>query len=755
MSTKNPYEDFFPLAKEGRGRRTELRGTSREPIIDQTAEEMYLGQREPRWESESMSGEQELARRARDFHAEEEAEKPEMERPRRGTTSGGKDLVGVGGRGSRSEKPPAPFQSKSTESLSVVPDTEREGKNREEFERIKKEFDENEGKIAESRYKAKSRWKVIKETLGFSKQMLEDDTVKEYVGRRKELYQKLMDSGRKTLRGNEQEYEEFMVRYDQETVAINSRTLETDIRAKNAKWSEKALIGFANVSKNYREFISKQFLNEKGKLSAKGIFKGTAIAASVSITLAVALGAALPALGIAAIGAGTTSAWIMRTIGGVGAGYAAKKRMEAGFLESKKKEIEERVKRKIENLKNETDEDWKKMVEGMQLETTIEGKEQDFADVDARHKRMAYLIGGGTIVASALASHFIMPHARGLFGQAWEKVTYLFGGTKAAGFYDAAHSLITGAEIQPKTGGAVVPEQIGKPFLGDTHTIKSGENVWKVTRDMLIEHHDKYGYSDDQAQKLFDSFKNQGILRRLGIRGVENFNDLTADQKHKIWAEGKMPRIIEWYKLHHGGKITDLVHAGDQVTLDDKGRIFLGDTSGMKMGYLHHDIPQGHGAGKAAESYGGRGAVDTSQFDQQIEAARARGAAAETWRQDEVARLGAEAQALNEQAIAGITDANARLWNSWLEGLGGFQLDTPAHQIQEAIGRHTPGVIGDMPMIPTPDELAQTGKAISFTQETFEKFPPLNVRETMQQYLERMSRTNFNLFKALSIIHKL
>ncbi|OGI37208.1 MAG: hypothetical protein A2612_03970 [Candidatus Moranbacteria bacterium RIFOXYD1_FULL_44_12] len=583
----------------------------------------------------------------------------------------------------------------------------------------------------------------------------EGDDVKEYLERRGALYKALRVSGVNAFRGKNEDLQNFLTEYDKSMIAVRTRTWEMDTRAGNAKWYDKAFVKFANVSKNYREFIGKQFLNEKGKLSAKGIFKGTAIAASVSIAIATALGAALPALGIAAVGAAGTTAWGMRIFGGVGAGYAAKKRMEAGFFEKTKKDVERRVLDAVESMKNKTDEQWKGYIEGLEmtsekkLKGILEGEEHKFADVDAKHKRYALAIGSGTVVAGALASHYIMPHARGIFGQTWEKITNSFGDGKT-GFYESSHSPVS---------DAVVPEKTGGPFLGDSHRIKSGENVWKVTREMYIEHAKEYDLKPDdpKIKNLFHSLKKQGFLGRMGIN-AENFNDLSDAEKIKILAENKTANAMEWYKSHHGGKLPSAVREGCTVTLDDKGKLFVEDISQIKAGAVHHEPT--HSAGKAATAAehhgrGGRGAVDTSEFDRRIEDARERGAAAEAFGRSEVARLGAEAQALNEQAVAGLTSANARLWNSWLENLGGFKLNTPASQIQEAIGRFSPGITSDMPLAPTAEEMTQRASAVNFTQETFQKFPPLNARETMQQYLERMSRTSFNLFKALSIKNRL
>lgn len=639
-----------------------------------------------------------------------------------------------------------------------APESETERKNREEFERIKKEFDENENKIAEARHKSKGRLRIIYEALGIRKRSVEDEEIKTFLEKRKKLHPELMAAGRQILSGKEEDWKEFETKYHETAIAIRSRLEEDGLRAKEAGFGN-AFVGLANVSKNYRDFISKQFLKD-GKLTVKGFAKGMATAAAIGFAATSLIAASLPALGVVAVGsAGASAAAVWRGFSSVGAGYSLKKRMEKGFVEKKEKEIQEDVLKIIEAKKQKTDEEWKVFLAEREGGKSITGEEQGFADADAKHKRLALGLAGGTFIAGAIVSHYAVG-IRSLFGQAWEKVTQSFGGTKA-GFYEPAHSPIPDAEVQPKAGGAIDPEKEGKPFLGDSHKIKTGENVWKVTRDMYIENAKEYNLKPDdpKIKNLFHSLKKQGFLNRMGI-DAENFNDLSDADKIKILAENKTANAMEWYKNHHGGKLPSVVQEGNVVTLDDKGRLFVEDTSQIKAGAVHQEPTRGVGRA-AAENYGrggsgkGGGAIDTSQYDQQIENARARGAAADAWGKSEVARLGAEAQVLNEQAVAGLTSANARLWNSWLENLGGFKLNTPASQIQEAIGRLSPGITSDQPLPPTADEMVQRGNTISFTQETFQRFPPLNGRETMQQYLERMSRTNFNLFKALSIKNRL
>ena len=657
-----------------------------------------------------------------------------------------------------------------------VPESETERKNREEFERVKKEFDENEKKISEIRHKSKGRLRIIYEALGIRKRSIEDEEIKSYLEKREKLYPELKETGRLALSGDEKEWGEFEYNYHEAVLAMRSRSQEDGIRAKDAKYGN-VFIGLANLSKNYRDFISRQFLTD-GKMTLKGFAKGAATAAAIGFAATSLIAASLPALGVVAVGsAGAASVAAFRGFTSLGAGYAAKKRMEKGFVEKTMQEVQEEVLKFIEAKKQKTDKEWKDFVAKWEDRTpilhrkTITEREQNFAEADARHKRWALTVAGGTFAAGTIASHYVAPHAKGLFGQAWEKVTQLFGGGKPGIIPEAMHGPITGAEMQPKAGGAVVPEgakrgpitvpeKAGKPFLGDSHRIKSGENVWKVTRDMYIEHAKEYNLKPDdpKIKNLFHSLKNQGYLSRMGIN-AENFNDLSDAEKIKILAENKTANAMEWYKSHHGGKMPSVVREGYMVTLDDKGKLFVGDASQIKAGAVHHEPT--HGAGKtAAETYGrggsGKGGgVDTSQYDQVRETKLKLKQEIETALAEKKARLGAEAQALNEQAVAGLTSANARLWNSWLENLGGFKLNTPASQIQEAIGRLSPGITSDLPLAPTADEMIQRGNAINFTQETFQRFPPLNARETMQQYLERMSRTNFNLFKALSIKNRL
>ncbi len=173
------------------------------------------------------------------------------------------------------------------------------------------------------------------------------------------------------------------------------------------------------------------------------------------------------------------------------------------------------------------------------------------------------------------------------------------------------------ASVPEGPKGPVVPEAPGKfsgsglehtghgEFSGDFARIPKGGSIWKSTREIFMKYPEEYGYNEGQTKNLFNSFREQGILKRLGIRGINNFDDLSLEQKHKIWAEWKTGIAINNYKLLHGGKITDLVHPGDSVRLDEHGKLFFVETSGMKAGYL--DDVRGHGAGRAvAEVFDGK-----------------------------------------------------------------------------------------------------------------------------------------------------
>lgn len=206
--------------------------------------------------------------------------------------------------------------------------------------------------------------------------------------------------------------------------------------------------------------------------------------------------------------------------------------------------------------------------------------------------------------------------------------------------------------------------------------------------------------------------------------------------------------VGEWW-IGSGGKGTPVPEVAKSSPAEVPAKAPI-ETPGVKSDDIHQ-------AARPASSGAGGNVIDTSEFDRRIEEARARGAAAGAQGREAVARLGAEAQVLDAQAISGMTKANLGLLNKWLEeGVGnGFRPSTQAQEVLEGIKNLSPGITSDQPLPPTAGEMIQRGNVVHLAQDMFQKFPPLNARETMQQYMERMSRTNFNLFKALSIKNRL
>jgi hypothetical protein len=138
-------------------------------------------------------------------------------------------------------------------------------------------------------------------------------------------------------------------------------------------------------------------------------------------------------------------------------------------------------------------------------------------------------------------------------------------------------------------------------FSGDTLPIKEQGNIWHTTRDIFIKNHDAYGYNPDDPKihKVFNSLHQKGYLEGMGI-DADNFDDLSDQDKIKIWAENRTANSVKAFSDLHGGKINDLVHPGDSIAMDEHGRILFGETSGVKSGNLHDYVRTSRGGGAAA-----------------------------------------------------------------------------------------------------------------------------------------------------------
>jgi hypothetical protein len=276
-------------------------------------------------------------------------------------------------------------------------------------------------------------------------------------------------------------------------------------------------------------------------------------------------------------------------------------------------------------------------------------------------------------------------------------------------------------------------------------------------------HAEEYGYDDNQTKRLFGSFKDQGILKRLGIKGAD-FDSLSDDQKHKIWAEWKTATAI---KAQGIGNI--VVHPGDSITLDADGHISLGETPGIKAGHLH-DVPRaggaGHvveasapgGAGKAAaETYSGQG--DAAPEPTKFRPTRSPGELAAQAKLD-------QNQWIKENILHPEYGKAAALEGSMMdmninykainliakEALGNpFLPSEKMSDIAEVIKFHVPGVFPEGSETLTYAEQQARTKGVQFLQSLIEKFP-YNPGESYRDYLSKIPleqihdlRKQFNL----------
>jgi len=720
----------------------------KETEVDQMAEELHLAQKEVlKRAQEGSFGE--MLQKSPSFEKNKEQESAADE--------GESEVLKEGQTGSKAGKASEQEMKKS----------------REEFENIKREFDEIETKIAEARNKVRGRLKIIAEALGIVKRSEKDEEIKYFLKELEELRPKLMAAGRKTLVGNEEEYKAFEIEYHEAMVAIRLRLKEDEIRAREAGFG-KFFIGLANVSKNYREFISRQFLKD-GKLTVKSFAKGMAIAGAAGFTAVSLLASALPALGIVAAGsAGAVSGLAFRGFTSLGAGYSLKKRLEKSFIEKKQKEILADVSKLIEAKKQKTDEEWKKFIEEKEGGKTIAEEEQLFVDADTKHKRLALGLGAGTFLLGTAISHY-SADIRNLIGQAWERV---FGGSLAGGggvgigsetpsvkahgggppmVEGGAKGTVTVPEgtgrgtlsvderygagkYGPEGYGTEAEGHIPEEFRGVSKVIDSGGNIWKATRDAYIENPEKYGYDSNspKLKNLFRSLKEQGYLRRLGIR-ANSFGDLSDSEKIKIWAENRTANSVQKLAEAQGGRVRDLVHPGDTIFLKPDGTIVFENTSGIKAGYLF-DVqrPRGFGGGYEPQGKGGESSIDTSEFDRKIAEARARGEAADARlaqiRGPIAVELAAEDARLQEVDISRAQELMDYIQGKIYGEGTGIDWKGPAREFRKRMLEKF--IVSDQPMGPPSDffEKRQYWQAV---QEVVKKLGPPVGNESTQDWLAR------------------
>lgn len=333
------------------------------------------------------------------------------------------------------------------------------------------------------------------------------------------------------------------------------------------------------------------------------------------------------ALGIIGGPASIVGLGALRVIGAVAGGKAVQEKLQSKAVEKRKKDIEKEI-RKFEMSAHLVDVNELHKLAYNSLNSSndkISSKIVAEANWDAGRKIAGIATG---IVIEELSRLGVgkMLLNKGLnyfgFGAIGAEAAGGKGGGTALDKTGGAKGSITTPE---GAGKGAVPEKVEKgKFWGAAHKIESGtklNNSWAVTRHMYIENARSYGYdpNDPRIHKWFNSYRKSGILGRMGIR-IHNFDDLSEANKIKIWAEHETATSVREFKVLHGGKaIPDLVHENDTVILNGDHTIEVRGDSGIKPGYLHHDIPQG--AGRAAADNYPRGGVAESLADQRIRAA--------------------------------------------------------------------------------------------------------------------------------------
>jgi|GEM_PF-3151705 len=312
----------------------------------------------------------------------------------------------------------------------------------------------------------------------------------------------------------------------------------------------------------------------------------------------------------------------------------------------------------------------------------------------------------------------------------------------------AGPSAIEQAANSPMTG-AEIPGSAHELIRDPSAMIESGSNIWKTTRDLYMENPGKFGYdaNDPKIGRLFESFKSQGILDKMGI-DADSFADLSDEEKLKIWAENRTANSVNKLSQLQGGRIRDLVHPGDTVTLKPDGSIIFNADSGIKSGYLSGAEARGGGGG--AYEPGGRGsaaAVQETGGRQGI--TRSPGEIEAQARLDENARirretLNPEYQAASAQEGAMLDlRSNYTLLNKMMDdSMGaGFNLSDKVEDVAQNARSFATLPGGQMPETLTAAELDLRSKSANLFNDLFRRFP-YQPGQRMDDYLSKISNTD-------------
>ncbi len=548
-----------------------------------------------------------------------------------------------------------------------VPKKEEKGEGTKSLEMLKKDLEEKRAKYARLDTDISGKWSRLKRVLGLNIKEVKNKDVDVEKARREyyEALEKYAGARKASLpEGDKKAAAELLkeVRLDE---ALNIFNAKTDERLKARKergdWPSKLMDGYMKAVEKWRGY------NWKTKLALSGILL-TAGAAS-----------GLYGIAFGSIGAGVFSTFKIsqRALSAGATGLGIKKMWDAASL----KRMEKKSVKEIEGMLSK--DDWLDRFDS-KLDESIKSVNERLAKIekkDLTRKRVAVwagiLFGGGGMIFDIY---------KGWSGSGLGKTADVVSGKPSgAGVTDVRKPSGIGQPPVEKTPGthigthieppkappadevikspAVTTEDIiSKPpdkyvttpipaettekmteFMGDSTEIKKGGSIWKSVRRLYMKHPEEYGYGSDgeRVKSLFKSFKEQGILKRLGIRGIDNFEDLTDEQKIKIWSEWKTANSVRDLSISSGGRIKDLVHAGDKIFLDKDGKITFDFErgSGIRPGYLSgHETGAGKGGGVAEVVGGGAGAEEfregekpawLEEYDKRIGETRLREQAAE------------------------------------------------------------------------------------------------------------------------------
>jgi len=634
-----------------------------------------------------------------------ERQSSEPQEKTRGSLSGGREIVPKDARGSRTEKPPVPFQSKSGERTPAAVETGPLADSKSKMDELAELYAKYSGEAYASQG-------FIKRLVGVHK---ENDPMifqfRERWAQAKDAYEKALNDD---LRKKFEEGKISEKDYKTQGIELIHQSLLRKLEIDEKK------IFYQNKKGEEREWLSKKVEASMGKF----VDKWRKLPFRYKFTAAIALGLIGGPASIVGLGA-------LRIVGAIAGGKAAQEKLQALAIEKRKKDIEKDVRKfemsahllgaqELHGLANDKLDSYNKLVSD---------KIVSEANWDAGRKITGILtgvaieelgrLGVGKIILNKLLSYMGLDILS----------TQVVGGGKGA--------------IAPEGGGgkgAIVPEKIGEGKIpGFSYRIEEGSNVWATTRQMYMDHPSTYGYNpaDHGTQvklhKLFTSFQQQGILEKMGI-DAENYRDLSEMDKLKIWSENQTANSIKQFKiLHHGQSIPDIVKPHSTVTLNGNHVLEFAPDSGIKAGQLAPEATPGAGraATAATEGHYQRPTLVDQKWQAALDQKDATGRALEAARADLATASAAEQAAIDNTGIH-------QLMDSVQEKIYGQGTTIDWEQSAQAFKNKMLGsfIASDQQMAPGPnfDDQREFWK---IAQGINAKLGPVQGNETVEQWVQR------------------